>query len=96
MGRLEPYETELVGQWVLHEGKMIPDEVTRRIQSLVSTHLQAKATGSDGWTKLFRDPEDGRYWEMSYPHGDWHGGGPPALTCLSATEVRQRYPDWEE
>jgi hypothetical protein len=30
--------------------------------------------------------------EHTYPHGEMHGGGPPALDCLAPEEVSARYP----
>jgi hypothetical protein len=53
--------------------------------------LDHVATCDAGWTKLFIDKIDGRYWELTHPHGDWHGGGPPTLTCVSESYVRSKY-----
>ena len=44
------------------------DEVTKRIQQLVRDYLKKVATDRTGWEVLYRDPGDGRYWELSY-HG---------------------------
>ena len=43
-----------------------------------------------GWEKLYRDPEDGRYWLLTYPFAELQGGGPPALIHrqLSESEIR--------
>jgi hypothetical protein len=44
----------------------------------------------NGWNALYRDPNDCRYWELTYPEGELHGGGPPQLRCLTADEARQK------
>ena len=46
---------------------------------------------ASGWDVLFRDPTDGRLWELIYPQSEPHGGGPPQLRCLTADEARQKY-----
>lgn len=40
---------------------------------------------------LYEDPVDGRLWEHSYPKGDMHGGGPPALTVITLESARAKY-----
>ena len=45
--------------------------------------------GADGggWETLYRDPDDGRFWKLTFPKGHLHGGGPPALILVSIDEV---------
>jgi hypothetical protein len=43
------------------------------------------------WETLFEDPDDGRLWERTYPQGEMHGGGPPALRVISVDEARAKY-----
>jgi hypothetical protein len=43
------------------------------------------------WETLYRDPNDGRYWERTYPHSDWHGGGPPCLTKITFDAAKEKY-----
>jgi hypothetical protein len=64
-----PDETEIVGSWVMVNGRMTEDDASRRISLLIKTELQHVATAKDGWEKLYRDSQDGRYWELTYPHG---------------------------
>jgi len=40
---------------------------------------------------LYRDPDDGRYWERTYPQSELHGGGPPELRVLATEDARQKY-----
>ncbi|MEW6301915.1 MAG: Imm27 family immunity protein [Verrucomicrobiota bacterium] len=86
--RLLPEEHELygftaAGQW---------DSATQsRIQQLVSQHLQRVGTADGGWSVLFRDPMDGRYWELTYPRSEMHGGGPARLAEIAQQQAMQRY-----
>lgn len=61
------------------------------IEWLVSSYLTQLAVTPDGWSSLFRDPADGRIWELTYPSGGMHGGGPPSLALLSRAEAERRY-----
>ena len=84
--RLRPEEQELYGftadgQW---------DCATQsRILQLASEHLQKLSAIDGGWTQLLRDPADGRYWELAYPHSQMHGGGPARLTAISGDRTRK-------
>ncbi|HEX6772188.1 MAG TPA: Imm27 family immunity protein [Acidobacteriaceae bacterium] len=82
-----PEETELNGKWRWANGKMVSDDVSQRIQQLIKNRLELVTTSKDGWTKLYKDPLDGRLWELSYPHGEMHGGGPPRLRVVAADEI---------
>ncbi len=88
---LRPDESVLVGKWIEVNGAVDGDETCKRIEQLVRDSLDHVATCDAGWTKLFVDRNGGRYWELTYPHGDWHGGGPPTLTCVSDSCVRSKY-----
>ena len=68
--RLSPCEKELVGSGIA------PDEVDARIQRLVNDYQQRLGSANGGWDVLFRDPQDGRFWEMTFLHSEMHGGGP--------------------
>ncbi|MBL8289688.1 MAG: hypothetical protein JNL85_17025 [Rubrivivax sp.] len=90
---LAPQETALIGRWNRTSKGIVADETCRRIEALVEQVLERVAEQPDegGWTTLFRDPRDGRFWERTYPEGEAHGGGPPALQNLSAADVMSRY-----
>jgi Immunity protein 27 len=91
MINLRPDETVLVGNWIEVDGAVDGDETCKRIEQLVQSHLEQVATADGGWTRLFIDRNDGRYWELTYPHGEWHGGGPPTLTWIPAPFSRSKY-----
>jgi hypothetical protein len=88
---LGPGERELVGGWVEHDGVRTLDEVDRRIFWLVTRRLVPRGIAHGGWQQLFEDPRDGRYWELGFPEGSLHGGGPRRLECVSVAVARERY-----
>lgn len=88
---LQPWETELVGAAVRDGTGVRADATWGRIGRLISGVLRRVADGPDGWSILYRDPQDGRYWELDYPQSELHGGGPPRLRLLSADDVEERY-----
>jgi hypothetical protein len=73
------------------DGQVVADPVSRRIDELVADELVKCGSADSGWSTLYRDPSDGRYWELTYPNSGWHGGGPPALTCIDPEVVRRKY-----
>ena len=88
---LAPDERLLVGGWVEREGRQTLDDVDRRIFWLVSRRLVARGQASGGWDQLYEDPRDGRFWELTFPEGSLHGGGPRRLECVAALVVREKY-----
>ena len=88
---LEPHETKLCGKWRVVDGKVVEDEVCKRIRRLTADSLVRIATDASGWDILFQDPADGRYWELTHPSSGSHGGGPPCLQTISETEAKTKY-----
>jgi hypothetical protein len=88
---LRPDERALIGRWEKTPHGAVPDEVTKRVQSLVNGLLVKIAGG--GWEALYRDPNDERLWELTYPHSSWHGGGPPALLNVTIEYASLKYAD---
>jgi hypothetical protein len=74
---LAPDEHLLVGAWVEHDARTTHDDVDRRIFWLVD--------------QLYRDPRDGRFWELTFPQGSLHGGGPRRLEWVDASVAREKY-----
>lgn len=89
--RILPDETEIVGAWRVEQGRQKADDVARRIDELIEGYFQDVAVSQDGWSRLYRDRNDGRYWELTYPDSDSHGGGAPRLTNISGDEATARY-----
>ncbi len=93
MTSINPSETLLTGRWIANGGRVVADDVCKRIVALTQSHLQKIGADDSGWNILYRDPNDGRYWELSYPQSELNGGGPPELRCLTDDEARQKYAD---
>lgn len=85
-------EVEIVGKWIVVDGSVVGDDACIRVQTLTQDYLEKIGKDWSGWETLYLDPNDGRYWERTYPHGEMHGGGPPALIKLSEAEARIKYP----
>src|SRR5215510_13483106 len=89
--RLRPEENILAGAWTLEGDRVIADEVCRRIRVLVEEELQLVSSSDGGWTKLYFDPADGRYWALTYPQSEMRGAGPPRLIHIPADDVKIKY-----
>jgi hypothetical protein len=68
------------------------DGDTQRARRLSHAFPRLGITDS-GWSALHLDPGDGRFWELTFPEGHLHGGGPPLLRVVSEEEARQKYGD---
>lgn len=88
---IQSAETKIVGRWVFENGKLVADSAAKRIYQLVDSALVEIARSDDGWSVLYLDQADGRYWELSYPDSEQHGGGPPALCFMSQDDARKKY-----
>jgi hypothetical protein len=91
--KLRPDETLLTGSWLYVDHVMRGDAVCDRIEWLIKNHLKKIASSPlwGDWESLFQDPSDGRYWEITYPHGDLQGGGPPQLKVISENDGKEKY-----
>jgi hypothetical protein len=95
---MDPFETRkcpiLSGNApVQSEGGMSAKEIndSALIQKLRDERLMLVRTDQSGWMMLYRDKETGRFWELDYPHGEMHGGGPSRLRELNIVDPS----DWE-
>ena len=84
-------ETLIEGNWEFVDGRMIPNSAVKRIRSLINDELTKIAVASSGWETLYRDPHDGRFWELTYLHGEMHGGGPESLRFIDVHGAEQKY-----
>jgi hypothetical protein len=66
-------------------------EVTDQVQIgwLIATGLRRVATGN--LKALYRDPVDGRFWEITYSHSEWYGSGPARLAVVRAADAKAQY-----
>jgi hypothetical protein len=89
----QPNEQILTGRWLVEDGHARGDTVCERIAWLIAHHLQkvVDSPESGAWETLFRAPDDGRYWELTYPQSGTLGGGPPQLKCVSTQEGTKKY-----
>lgn len=86
---IEANKTEFHGKWILSGKNVIADEIVEQIRYLTSTVLDKIADGD--WEVLYRDPFDGRYWELTYLQSEMHGGGPPSLINVSTEIAKSKY-----
>jgi hypothetical protein len=72
---------------------VVGDETCEREKTLVRDCLVHIADSRlyGAWLSFYRDPRDDRLWERYYPQGEMHGGGPPALRCISEHEAKANY-----
>jgi hypothetical protein len=91
--KLFPSEVELVGTWVVAKGQVRCDAICDRILWLTQNHLCKIAASKQwgDWEMLFQDPDDGRFWERTFPQSEMQGGGPPRLTVLTPEEAHAKY-----
>lgn len=91
MIKLKHEERDLIGKWEFVDGKVVADATTARIEALIEKELDKVGNDPTGWDTLYRDPEDGRYWELTFPDSSLQGGGPPRLTSVSTDYARDKY-----
>lgn len=87
---LKPVETELQGFWIDLGSAMVPDSTWERIKNLTDSSLILIKQGKEGKT-LYRDPADGRFWELIYSRPELKDGGPPLLKEIAADFALQIY-----
>jgi hypothetical protein len=80
----------------LVDGKPVASQECSIIDHLVKQHFIKVGERESGWVTLYKDPTNDAYWEHSYPHGEWQGGGPPLLTQLTEEEAQQLYGELPE
>ena len=90
-GKLAAHETELVGQWLTKDTKIVADAICARIDNLIASHLISLGADESGWDALYRDPDTGKLWELTWPQSALHSGGPPRLALVLADDVRSKY-----
>ena len=84
-------ETLLTGRWLPVQDRVVADETCKRIIDLTTGHLILLGRYVSLWDALYRDPDDGRLWELTYPQSWMQGGGAPQLRCLTKEEANKKY-----
>ncbi len=84
-------KTIIVGKWIVQDGKVIGDDNYEEIKRMKESELIKIADRDGGWTILYRNKNKNNYWELTYPQGEMHGGGPPSLELLNEVEIKERY-----
>jgi hypothetical protein len=79
---LGPDEHELVASTGQDAAGGFTDPIDERIFWLVSRRLTLVGTADGGWVQRYRDPRDDRVWELTFPRGSLHGGGPRRLVLV--------------
>ena len=88
---IKPRETVISGGWIFSGNVKIGDDNFKRIEALLSDWLVEIVRDSSGWDVLLIDPADKRLWEMTYPHSELSGGGPPMLAWIDNQRAQQKY-----
>src|SRR6476646_8546144 len=92
MIELAPEEVDLRGDWLVQKDRSVVGDATeQRIKWLTTEKLERVANDWSGWETLYRDPRDGRLWELTYPQSEMQGGGPRRLRVLSPDEAAAKY-----
>ncbi|MEE2691656.1 MAG: Imm27 family immunity protein [Pseudomonadota bacterium] len=66
-------------------------EISKRIHWLTREQFSFVKSTDDGWSRLYWDAHDGRYWELTYPHSEMHGGGPAQIEEVTPEYASLRY-----
>lgn len=89
--KIQSNEFILKGNWIFDGHSVIEDSIAKRVNLLIQDYLIKIATSKSGWEILYQDPQDKRYWELTYPDSESHGGGAPSLINISEGEAKSKY-----
>lgn len=62
----------------MRDGKIVVEGDFTAINMLLGD-LDRVTDGDGGWAILYRHRRTGEFWELTYPNGEMHGGGPRRL-----------------
>jgi len=66
----------------------VVDEACNRIAWLIENSFAE--IESLNWEIIYKDKTDDRYWLLTYPKSEIHGGGPPSIECISKEQVETK------
>ncbi len=89
---LDPRESMIEGGYTYVGGILEFDANALRIEWLIENSLKKVTTDTSGWYILYQDLTDKRYWELSYPQSELHGGGAPRLEYINIEKAKLKYP----
>lgn len=84
------HEVRLTSRRYPMDGQMGLDDTGKRIERLMAHYLVRRGAGAKEGV-LFRDPMDGRFWELQCPPAEPHGFTLPELVCIPRAEAEQKY-----
>ncbi len=80
-------EVEITCGWFYVGGEIRKTEDCDRIEQLCRDYLLKVKEDESGWVKLYIDRNDLRFWLLTYPNSEMHGGGPPNLKAVSRKDA---------
>ncbi|RME38104.1 MAG: hypothetical protein D6794_05890 [Deltaproteobacteria bacterium] len=89
--KLKPDDRILTGLWLDLGSRMEKDSTWQRILWLTTNYLEPVAQDDERGSILYRDPEDGRYWELLFMRPELPEKGPPTLRFLEEEAAREAY-----
>lgn len=81
---------ELTDVLKFHDGRVRAAGDARLIDDLLK-HKLVEAR-RDNWAILYRHKQPGEFWDLTYPQGGMHGGGPRRLRMVTNPDDWVPYP----
>ena len=88
---IKPNEIVIDSDSVISGSEEAVRKVSERIYWLTHNYLNKITTDKSGWSVLYKDPNDNRFWELTYPKGEMHGGGSARLSSLTEIDAVEKY-----
>jgi hypothetical protein len=77
---------QLRDEWIRSGNRTIAAGDAPTIDQLLSEKLERVQADASGWRLLYKSRDALQFWELTYPFGEMHGGGPRLLTCLAISD----------
>jgi hypothetical protein len=59
--------------------------------SFLETNCIKITTDESGWEVLYKEKPSNKYWVLTYPNSEVHGGGEPLVSPLPNEEVKLKF-----